>query len=84
MTIGRLVSVPTREITQRVLGREPIDRHRKPTLPAIEDVEDGLTSYTETKTRADELDRTDQLIDEIVSELYGLTEIAIVEAAVEQ
>ncbi len=67
-----------------------IDRLRKLTLPAIEDVEDGLASYIETKAQADELDRkiekTDQLIDEIVYELYGLTdeEIAIVEDAVDQ
>lgn len=48
----------------------------------------GLESYVETKARADELDakiqRTDDLIDEIVYELYGLTdeEIEIVEESV--
>jgi len=48
----------------------------------------GLESYVETKERADELDakiqRTDDLIDEIVYELYGLTdeEIEIVEESV--
>jgi len=52
------------------------------------DVESGLESYTETKARAEELDakieHTDDLIDEIVYELYGLTdeEIEIVEEAV--
>jgi len=48
----------------------------------------GLTGYLQTKERAEELDekiqRTDDLIDEIVYELYGLTdeEIEIVEEAV--
>nr|WP_258560447.1 restriction endonuclease [Halorhabdus salina] len=65
-----------------------VDRLRKLTLPAVNDVRDGLASYIETKERADELeakiDRTDDLIDEIVYELYGLTdeEIEIVEEAV--
>jgi type II restriction/modification system DNA methylase subunit YeeA len=61
---------------------------RKLTLPAVDDVREGLASYQETKERAEELEekieRTDQLIDEIVYELYGLTaeEIEIVEEAV--
>jgi len=65
-----------------------VDRLRKLTLPAVDDVRDGLASYTETVERADELEgkieRTDELIDEIVYELYGLTneEIKIVEEAV--
>jgi len=65
-----------------------VDRLRKLTLPAIDDVQDGLESYIETKERADELEakieRTDDLIDAIVYELYGLTdeEIEIVEEAV--
>lgn len=65
-----------------------IDRLRKLTLPAVDDVCEGLGSYIETKERADELEqqinRTDELIDEIVYELYGLTdeEIEIVEEAV--
>jgi len=65
-----------------------VDRLRKLTLPAVEDVRDGLQSYIETKGRAEELqekiERTDNLIDEIVYELYGLTdeEIEIVEEAV--
>jgi type II restriction/modification system DNA methylase subunit YeeA len=65
-----------------------VDRLRKLTLPALSDVEAGLESYTQTKERADELEakieRTDELIDEIVYELYGLTdeEIEIVEEAV--
>nr|WP_248299363.1 hypothetical protein [Halorhabdus amylolytica] len=48
----------------------------------------GLESYVETKEHAEELeakiDRTDALIDEIVYELYGLTdeEIEIVEEVV--
>jgi type II restriction/modification system DNA methylase subunit YeeA len=65
-----------------------VDRLRSLTLPRVADVEDGLASYRETMARAEELetkiDRTDELIDEIVYELYGLTdeEIAIVEEAV--
>jgi len=51
-------------------------------------VREGLESYIETTERAAELDekirRTDELIDEIVYELYGLTdeEIEVVEDAV--
>ncbi|RKS78166.1 hypothetical protein BDK61_3819 [Haloarcula quadrata] len=65
-----------------------VDRLRKLTLPAVDDVRDGLASYMETVDRADELEakieQTDELIDEIVYELYGLTdeEIEIVEEAV--
>ncbi len=65
-----------------------VDRLRALTLPVVDDVRDGLDSYRETRERADELDakveRTDRLIDEIVYELYGLTdeEIEIVEDAV--
>lgn len=65
-----------------------IDRLRSLTLPRVDDVEAGLADYIETKARAEELEakieRTDGLIDEIVYELYGLTdeEIAIVEEAV--
>jgi len=65
-----------------------IDRLRKVTLPAVDDVREGLESYRETMERAEELEakieRTDELIDEIVYELYGLTdeEIAIVEEVV--
>ncbi|ELY88596.1 Eco57I restriction-modification methylase domain-containing protein [Natrinema altunense] len=67
----------------------PVDRLRKLTLPAVDDVRDGLESYIETKERAEELEakieKTDELIDEIVYELYGLTEeeIEIVEDTVE-
>jgi hypothetical protein len=67
-----------------------VDRLRKLALPAVEDVQDGLESYMETKDRAEELDakikKTDELIDEIVYELYGLTdeEIEIVEEAVSE
>ncbi|QPV64032.1 restriction endonuclease [Halosimplex litoreum] len=65
-----------------------VDRLRALTLPRVADVEEGLASYRETMARAEELEakieRTDDLIDEIVYELYGLTdeEIAIVEEAV--
>jgi len=65
-----------------------VDRLRKLTLPAVDDVRAGLESYTETVERAEELEakieRTDDLIDEIVYELYGLTdeEIEIVEETV--
>jgi hypothetical protein len=66
----------------------PMDRLEALTLPAVEDVASGLAQYRETEERAAELDakieRTDDLIDEIVYELYGLTdeEIEIVEEAV--
>ena len=65
-----------------------VDRLRKLTLPAVADVREGLEGYIKTKERAEELEakieRTDDLIDEIVYELYGLTEeeIEIVEEAV--
>lgn len=67
-----------------------VDRLRGLTLPAVDDVSDGLEGYTETKERAEELEeeieRTDDLIDEIVYELYGLTdeEVEIVEEAVSE
>ncbi len=57
-------------------------------MPAVDDVADDLENYLRTKERAEELDakieQTDQLIDEFVYELYGLTEeeIEIVEEAV--
>jgi hypothetical protein len=57
-------------------------------LSTIDDVHDGLASYMETVERADELaakiERTDELIDEVIYELYGLTdeEIEIVEEAI--
>lgn len=53
-------------------------------------VVDDLRRYTETRARAAELDekieKTDSLIDDIVYELYGLTdeEIEIVEAALNE
>jgi hypothetical protein len=65
-----------------------VDRLRKLTLPDVDEVRAGLVDYIETKDRAEELEekieRTDDLIDEIVYELYGLTdeEIEIVEEAV--
>lgn len=66
----------------------PVDRLRKLTLPAVDDVRDGLDSYLETKQRAEgletKIEQTDELIDETVYELYGLTdgEIDIVDEAV--
>jgi len=55
-----------------------LDRLKAITLPDPDDVEDDLRRYTETKERADELDEkvewTDRLIDELVYELYGLTD----------
>ncbi|WP_096394503.1 Eco57I restriction-modification methylase domain-containing protein [Halorubrum trapanicum] len=65
-----------------------VDRLKAITLPDPDDVADDLDRYVETKARADELDakiaETDRLIDEIVYDLYDLTEeeIEIVEAAV--
>ncbi|WP_336021825.1 Eco57I restriction-modification methylase domain-containing protein [Halobellus salinisoli] len=65
-----------------------VDRLEALTLPDPDDVADGLERYIDAKERAEELDakieRTDELIDEIVYELYGLTdeEIEIVEEAV--
>ena len=63
-----------------------VDRLEALTLPDPDDVADGLERYVEAKERAEELDakieRTDELIDEIIYELYGLTdeEIEIVES----
>lgn len=65
-----------------------IDRLEALRLPDPDDVADGLERYSDAVERAEELDRkierTDELIDEIVYELYGLTdeEIEIVEEAV--
>jgi hypothetical protein len=68
----------------------PLDRLEDLTLPKLDDVAGGIERYMDAKERAAELDekieKTDALIDEIVYELYGLTdeEIAIVEEAVEE
>ncbi|WP_280535813.1 N-6 DNA methylase [Halopenitus sp. POP-27] len=65
-----------------------VDRLKAIELPDVADVADDLENYLRTVKRAEELDekieKTDALIDEIVYELYGLTdeEIAIVEEAV--
>jgi len=65
-----------------------IDRLKGMNLPDSDDVADDIRRYIETKERADELDaqieKTDELIDEIVYDLYDLTneEKAIVEEAV--
>ena len=64
-----------------------IDRLKAIELPDVDDVADDLENYLRTKERAEEFDakieQTDQLIDEIVYDLYGLSdeEIAIVEEA---
>jgi hypothetical protein len=66
----------------------PLSRLESLTLPALDDVRDGLADYREAVAEAEALDekieRTDALIDEIVYDLYGLTdeEIEIVEEAV--
>jgi len=65
-----------------------VDRLKAMVLPDIDDVADDLGRFIEVKERAEELDekieKTDQLIDEIVYDLYDLTdkEIDIVESAV--
>jgi hypothetical protein len=67
----------------------PLDRLKDLTLPDIDEVQTGLEQYIEVRERADELEekieKTDQLIDEIVYDLYELTdeEIEIVESAVQ-
>ncbi len=67
-----------------------VDRLKAIELPDVDDVADDLENYLRTKERAEELDtkieQTDKLIDEIVYELYGLTdeEIEIVEEATSQ
>jgi hypothetical protein len=66
-----------------------IDRLRKLKLPAVDEVQDGLKNYIETKELAEELEaknkRLDSLINKIVYNLYRLTdeEIDIVESAVQ-
>ncbi|MFB6185938.1 MAG: class I SAM-dependent DNA methyltransferase, partial [Halobacteriaceae archaeon] len=68
----------------------PTDRLKTITLPDIDDVKDDLRRYLEVKERAKELDenieKTDRLIDEIVYDLYDLTEeeIKIVESSVQE
>jgi len=70
-------------------NNSPIDRLKAITLPDPGDVADDLRRYVEVKERAEELDEkiemTDQLIDQIVYDLYDLTdeEIEIVESAVQ-
>lgn len=60
-----------------------VDRLEDLTLPDVDATRDGLERYIDVKERADELDakieKTDALIDEIVYELYGLTDDEIVE-----
>jgi len=65
-----------------------LDRLKDIVLPNLDDVADGIEEYKKTTERAEELDRKikqiERLIDEIVYELYGLTdeEIEIVEDVV--
>nr|WP_241430123.1 DNA methyltransferase [Halococcus saccharolyticus] len=65
-----------------------VDRLEVLTLPDLSDVEDGLERYQRDKQRAEEFDKkiekADELIDQIVYQLYGLNdeEIEIVEEAV--
>ncbi|QLG50787.1 Eco57I restriction-modification methylase domain-containing protein [Natrinema halophilum] len=58
-----------------------IDRLRKLTLPAVDDVRNGLDRYFEAKERAEELEaeieKTDRRIDELVYDRYGLIEAEI-------
>ncbi|KYH23706.1 Eco57I restriction-modification methylase [Halalkalicoccus paucihalophilus] len=66
----------------------PLNRLKILTLPDVDEIQAGLEQYIEVRDRADELDakieKTDQLIDEIVYDLYDLTdeEIEIVKSAV--
>jgi len=65
-----------------------VDRLEAITLPDPDDVADDIERYREAVERVQKLDkkiqRTDDLIDDIVYDLYGLTdeEIEIVEEAV--
>jgi hypothetical protein len=65
-----------------------VDRLEAITLPEPNDVADDVERYREATKRAEELDekiqRTDDLIDDIVYDLYGLTdeEVEMVEEAV--
>lgn len=56
----------------------PLNRLRALTLPAMDDVADGLGDYRETVRRSETLQRriaaTDGLIDRVVCDLYGLSE----------
>ncbi|WP_418281895.1 Eco57I restriction-modification methylase domain-containing protein [Halorubrum sp. DTA98] len=67
----------------------PIDRIKAITLPNPDNIEDDLRRYIQTKERAAELDerikKTDTLIDNIVYDLYDLTdkEIELVESIVQ-
>lgn len=65
-----------------------IDRLKAITLPLLDDIEDELQHYLTARARAEELDakiaEIDDLVDQIVYSLYGLTEeeIEIVEQSV--
>ncbi|WP_123623488.1 restriction endonuclease [Halorubrum sp. CSM-61] len=65
-----------------------VNRAKAIELAAVNGVADDIENYLKPEERAEELDakieQTDRLIEEIVYELYGLTEeeIAIVEEAV--
>ncbi len=67
----------------------PLDRLKDLTLPSIDKVQTGLEQYIEVRERADKLEekiqKSDQVIDKIVYDLYGLTdkEIKTVESTVQ-
>jgi type II restriction/modification system DNA methylase subunit YeeA len=67
----------------------PLDRLESLTLPALADVRGGLIDYREALTEAEKIEKKiqaiDEQIDEIVYDLYGLTdeEIEMVETAVQ-
>ncbi|GAB6878403.1 hypothetical protein JCM17823_06770 [Halorubrum gandharaense] len=83
-----LVSPSITNSQTQAAKRSNIDRLKAIELPDADAVADDIDNYLQTVERAEELDekieRTDDLIDEIVYELYGLTdeEITIVEEAV--
>lgn len=66
-----------------------IDRLKSITLPSHDDINKDLRRYVEVKERAEYLNenikKSDQLIDELVYDLYGVTdeEIELIESAVE-
>jgi hypothetical protein len=58
--------------------KSPLDRLKELTLPDIDHIQTDLEQYLEVKTRADELDEkiktADKYIDNIVYDIYGLTD----------
>jgi hypothetical protein len=67
-----------------------IDRLGDIVLPKMDDIGRGFERYLNTKNRADTLDekinKTDELIDEVVYNLYGLSddEVEIIESSIEK